>query len=389
VFDVLAIQNRLTDVDGWLFFDHHHRDPIAYRVLDLDSDATVTRRWFYWIPATGTPRKVVHRIESWVLAALPGETMEYATWQELHAALRESLKGTATAAMQYSPDCAIPTLSNVDAGTIDLIRGLGVDIVSSAALVQEFEAVWSETEYALHIEAGTRVDRIRGEAFESIAQAHRGGETSDEHSIAEFIRRRFGEEGLVTDHGPIVAVNAHSGDPHYEPMATRSAAIRPGDFVLIDLWAKRDVPGGVYYDVTWTGYCGDTVPAAQERIFNVVAAARDAALALVDERIRAGTRVAGWEVDAAARSVIDRAGYGDAFTHRLGHSIGADVHGNGVNLDNFETRDTRPIVPGVCFSIEPGIYLPEFGVRSEIDCFVHNDGARATGPVQTGIVRIV
>lgn len=383
------IQAALDEVDGWLFFDHHHRDPIAYRVLGLAAEATVTRRWFYWVPARGEAVKIVHRIESWVLDALPGEARAYATWQELHAHLRDTLAGAKRIAMQYSPNCALPVISNVDGGTIDLVRGLGVEVVSSAAMVQHFEARWTPDQYETHREAGRRVDRIRQEAFDHIAERIQAGNPMTEFDAAEFIRQWFRDEGLVTDHGPVVAVNAHSGNPHYEPRADGSSAIEPGDFVLIDLWAKLNRPGSVYYDVTWTGYCGESAPEDVERVFDIVVEARDRALSFVQSARREGRTIAGWEVDRVAREFIGEHGYRDRFVHRLGHSIGEDVHGNGANLDNFETKDERPIVPMTCFSIEPGIYLPGFGVRSEINCYVSENDAEPTGQVQTEIVRIL
>lgn len=389
MIDVHDIQNALAETDGWLFFDHHHRDPIAYRVLGLDADATVTRRWFYWVPAEGEPVKIVHRIEAWALRDLPGVDRVYATWQELHAHLSDVLAGAKRVAMQYSPNCALPLISNVDAGTVDLIRGLGVEVVSSAALVQHFEARWSPEQYEMHLEAGRRVDRIRAEAFALIGERIRANEPAHEFEVAEFIRQRFRDDGLVTDHGPIVAVNANSGDPHYEPTAERTLPINRDDFVLIDLWAKLDRAAGVYYDVTWTGFCGDAIPERIQDVFDMVTEARDRALTYVRKARASNKAVAGWEVDKIARDYIAEQGHGDHFVHRLGHSIGEDVHGNGANLDNLEAHDERPIVPRTCFSIEPGIYLPDFGVRSEINCYVSEQSAEPTGEVQTEIVRIL
>ena len=290
--------------------------------------------------------------------------------------------------MQYSPNCMIPVVSLVDAGTVDLVRSLGVEVVSSAALVQYFEARWTAAQRDSHFEAGRRVDRVLRDAFSRIRSDIDGGGSSSEHAIATFIRERFGEAGMVTMDGPIVAVNANSGDPHYGPDEKRSLPIRDGDFVLIDLWAKLDAPGAVYYDITWTGFCGERPPDRIREVFEIVRGARDEALSAVDRAIRSGAGIRGWQVDDAARDHIAAAGHGEHFVHRTGHSIGEEVHGNGANMDNLEMRDERPVIPATCFSIEPGIYLPEFGVRTEIDCYVDDSGARATGAVQSEIVRI-
>ncbi len=385
--NIQHIQERLDDAGGWLFFDHHGRDPIGSRILGIAGGAMVTRRWFYWVPARGEPVKIVHRIEPHTLDALPGRKLEYAEWRELQAHLRATLKGARSVAMQYSPNAALPAVSMVDAGTVDLIRSFGVEVVSSAGLVQYFEARWSPEQYEMHREAGRRVDAVLREAFDRIGSGVRAGE-GDEFTVAEFIRRRFRENGLVTDHGPVVAVNAHSGDPHYEPAQQRSAPIRRGDFVLIDLWAKLAEPRAVYYDITWVAVCGREPSERETDVFGVVRGARDSALAFIQRAVADKRTIAGWEADAVAREHAAAAGFGRHFTHRLGHSIGEDIHGVGANLDNFETRDERPLIEGTCFSIEPGIYLPEFGVRSEIDCYIGAGGAAATGPVQQEIVRI-
>ncbi len=381
-------QIRAQGLDGWLLFDHHVRDPIAYRVLGLDASSHVSRRWYYWIPASGDPCKLVHSIEDARLDSLPGLKRVYSSWQSHQAQLKAILEGASLVAMQFSPDCMIPVLSLVDAGTVDLVRSLGPEVVSSGALVQYFEARWDESQRASHFEAGHRVDSVLRDAFQRIRADIDAKGRSGEWEIAEFIRTRFRELGMVTMDGPIVAVNANSGDPHYGPDRERSQPIRDGDFVLIDLWAKLDAPGSVYYDITWTGFCGNRPPDRIQSVFEIVTGARDQALAAVDAAMRAGREIHGWEVDDETRGFISAAGFGDAFVHRTGHSIGEEVHGNGANMDNLEMRDERPVIPATCFSIEPGIYLPEFGVRSEIDCYVEADGARATGAVQTEIVRI-
>ncbi len=375
-------------LDGWLLFDHHMRDPIAYRVLGLDSEGHVSRRWYYWIPVRGEPAKLVHAIEDTRLDSLPGIRLVYSSWQAHHEHLRAILAGKARVAMQFSPLCMIPAVSLVDAGTVDLVRSCGPEVVSSAGLVQYFEARWTDAQRDLHFEAGRRVDAILQQAFRQIRVEIDTDGASSEYRIAQFIRHCFREAGMVAADGPIVAANANSGKPHYGPSPERSRPIRNGDFVLIDLWAKLDAPGAVYYDITWTGFCGERPPERMRRVFEIVAGARDRALGAADAAMRSGRGIQGWEMDQIARAHIAAHGYGEAFVHRLGHSIGEEVHGNGANMDNLEMRDERPLIPATCFSIEPGIYLPEFGVRSEIDCFVHSDGAVATGAVQSEIVRI-
>ena len=384
----IQAQLRTEGLDGWLLFDHHMRDPIAYRVLGLDTEGHVSRRWYYWIPASGEPTKLVHAIEDARLDSLPGSKLIYSSWQSHHENLGTILAGTARVAMQFSPHCMIPVVSLVDAGTVDLVRSFGVDVVSSAALVQYFEARWTDIQRDSHFEAGRRVDVILQQAFQQIRADIDMDGASSEYRIAQFILRRFRESGMVTADSPIVAVNANSGNPHYGPDPVLSQPIRNGDFVLIDLWAKLDSPGAVYYDITWTGYCGERPSEHMQRIFEIVTGARDRALRAADAAMREGRGIQGWEIDKVARDHIAAQGYGDAFVHRLGHSIGEEVHGNGANMDNLEMRDERPLIPNTCFSIEPGIYLPEFGIRSEIDCFVQAGGAVATGTVQAEIVRI-
>ena len=362
--------------------------PIAYRVLGLPAAGHVSRRWYYWIPAAGDPVKLVHRIEDRRLDGAPGAKRVYASWQSQYAALRDMLAGASRIAMQYSPNCMIPYVSLVDGGTVDLVRSLGKEVVTSAALVQYFEARWSDEQREMHFEAGRRVDAILREAFRRIRAAIDAQGEAQEFAIAQFISRRFAERGLLADDGPIVGVNANSGNPHYAPSAASSQPIRGGDFVLIDLWAKLDKPHAVYYDITWTGWCGAAPPERIQAVFDVVTGARDKALGFIDRAVREGREIAGWQVDDVTRGHIAQAGFGESFVHRTGHSIGEEVHGNGANLDNLETHDDRPLVPRTCFSIEPGVYLPAFGVRSEIDCYVDATGARATGAVQNAIVSI-
>lgn len=384
----IQIQLREEGLDGWLFFDHHHRDPIAYRVLGLPANGHVSRRWYYWLPAEGDPVKLVHAIENWGLNSLPGTKRQYSGWKQQRQALEQLLNGSHRIAMQYSENCMIPYISLVDGGTIELVRSLGKEVVSSASLVQYFEARWSAEQFAQHKAAGVLVDAIRGDAFQLIGERLKAGEGITEWQVAEFILNRFQSDGLVTQDGPIVAANANSGNPHYAPTPEASSPIFEGDFVLIDLWAKLNQPGAVYYDVTWTGYCGSEVRGDIELVFDAVRDGRDAGLEFVDKAMREGRPIAGFEVDDVVRKYIADNGYGDFFIHRTGHSIGEDVHGNGANIDNLETHDDRPIIPGTCFSIEPGVYLDSFGVRSEINCYVSADGATATGEVQQEMVLI-
>lgn len=380
---------RAQGLDGWLFFDHHGRDPIAYRVLGFEPARMVTRRWYYLIPATGDPVGLAHRIEPEMLSALPGEIIHYAGWKEQSAALARILKDRRRIAMQYSPDCAVPYVSNVDAGTVELVRAAGVQVVSSADLVQLFEARWNEDQYSSHKQAGVLVDDVRRAAFEKVASALAGGARVTEMEIKGFILDSFKSRSLFTDHGPIVAVNANASNPHYEPAPERHSEIRRGDLLLIDLWAKLDRAGSVYYDITWTGFCGANPPDRMLNVFEVVSGARDAAVSLVKTAVAEGRELAGFEVDDAARGHINSAGFGEYFFHRTGHSIGGEVHGNGANMDNYETHDERRVLPRTCFSIEPGVYLPEFGIRSEVNVYRGETAAEVTGEIQTQLLRLL
>ncbi|HEV2198535.1 MAG TPA: M24 family metallopeptidase [Bryobacteraceae bacterium] len=377
---------REQQLDGWLFFDHHRRDPLAYRALNFEPQSPVTRRWFYFIPATGEPRGLVHKIEAETLQALPGKHALYASWQELAEGLSAILGRARSVAMQYSPECAIPYVSMVDGGTLEMVRDLGVRVSSSANLIQYFEARWSAEQLEMHLEAGRKVDRIRGEAFQHVGEVLRADERITEWDVQQFILKRFGEEGLVTDHGPDVAVNGNASNPHYEPKREMCSEIRRGDVLLMDMWAKLGRPVSVYYDITWVGYCGPQAPSKVENVFGVVREARDRAVRFVKEGIRAGKKLHGFEVDDAARAFVREKGFDEYFFHRTGHSIGSDVHGTGANMDNLETHDTREIVPRTCFSVEPGIYLPEFGIRLELNVYVGEAEARVTGEVQDKII---
>ena len=383
-----AIQQALAaeGIDGWLFFDHHRRDPLAYHVLGLPADLNPSRRWYYFIPASGEPRGLVHAIETGSLEGLPGSVSKYASWSSQTEGLARLLAGQRRVAMQYSPNCAIPYVSMVDAGTLELVRATGVEVVSSADLVQQFEARWTPANLEAHIEAGVKVDRVRREAFDMVRAKLEAGEAINEFAVKQFFRDRFDDAGLVTDHGPIVGVNENASNPHYEPQAGSSREIRRGDWLLIDMWAKLDSPAGVYYDVTWTAFCGPEPPAEIANVFGVVTEARNRAVKFVQEGLRAGRVIHGFEVDDAARGVIRDRGFEQYFFHRTGHSIGAEVHGSGANMDNLETHDERRLIPWTCFSVEPGIYLPRFGVRSEVNVFVGEDGAHVTGEIQDKIV---
>jgi Xaa-Pro dipeptidase len=389
--DIKAIQAELkaSKIDGWLFYDHHHRDPIASRILGLGGNGMATRRWFYFIPSRGEPRKLVHKIEQGALDSLTGRKQVYAGWEELHKQLQKLLSGSRKIAMQYSPENKIPYIGLVDAGTVELVRKLKKKVVTSADLVQKFEAAWTPEQLASHLEAGEIVDRITRAAFERAAAMVREGRPLTESALQMWIVEQFRANGLTTDEPPIAAVQPNNGNPHYEPTANGSRPIRAGDLLLLDVWAKCDRPGSVYYDITWVGYLGARVPEAYAKIFRIVRAARDRAVEFVREAVTHGRTIHGWEVDRAARDVIRTAGYAKYFVHRTGHSIGQDVHGNGANMDSLETRDDRKIVARTCFSIEPGIYLPEFGIRSELNVYVGERDARVTGAIQEEILPLL
>lgn len=386
---------QVAKLDGWLFYDFRGSDPLALRILKLDETAVGSRRWFFYIPASGECTKIVHRIEAAKLDALPGKRWEYSGWKEQHAALLTTLNAAnkkPRIAMQYSPMNDVPYMSKVDAGTIELIRSLGVEVVTSAELVQQFEAVWSPEQLQSHIEASDKMHRIFFDAFSEVARKIRANEQLTEYDLQQFIVRRWHEEGMGNDHDdPIVSVNANTANPHYTPQREGSLPIRRGDFVLLDLASKLRTPHAVFTDQTWTGYVGETVPEEYSKIFHIVREARDSAVEFVRTNLRDGKSIRGADVDDVSRGVIIHAGYGQYFTHRTGHSIGEEVHGNGVNIDNFETRDSRRITPGVCFSIEPGIYLRgKFGIRSEIDVYVKGKEIEIYGqPIQTEVVAIL
>ncbi|MDX1963259.1 MAG: M24 family metallopeptidase [Pirellulales bacterium] len=381
-FDLPAIQSALAqfDLDAWLLADFRGSNPLAATVLGLDPAAHRTRRWLYVIPRQGTPKKLVHRIEPAALAGLPGDERIYLTWQDFQAGVAWTLVdlpsdlGQPRVALEYSPRNMIPYISRIDGGLLELVRDCGVEPVSSGNLLQEFEATWTPEQWQLHLQAAQGTNAAYDRVWRFLREAAASGHEPRETDVQDLIMNHFAEHGLITDHPPIVGVGPHAGDPHYAPMRGADSAIRAGDLVLVDLWAKVDHPRGVYSDLTRMGYMGQQVPEKYAAVFAIVAAARDAAIALVTTRFDTGQQLAGWEVDQAARQVIVDAGYGAAFVHRTGHNIGTSTHGNGANMDNLETRDERRVLRRTCFSVEPGIYLPEFGIRSEVNVYVDKDG---------------
>ena len=401
--DAIQATLRAASLDGWLFYDHHHRDPIANRMLGIDPHAHVTRRWYYLIPATGEPRKLVHRIEAGRLDSLPGTKSAYSSWQELAAALDAMLAGTRRLAMQYSPRNAIMYVSMVDAGTVEFLRSLGKEIVSSADLVSQFEAVLTADQMASHSVAQRKIDAILAQAFREIGRvlhppSGRAGSIT-EYDMVQWLAEAMRSEGLTWENGPNVSVGPNSADSHYEPTAERHRQIYNGDFLLIDIWAKTEALAAglpsIHYDVTWTGVIGREPSDLEQRVFTAVRDARDAAIATVEQAFAAGRTIYGFEADDAARDVIRRSGFGEFFTHRTGHNIAAELHGSGAHLDNFETHDERQILPNTCFSVEPGIYLPpnygahpQFGIRSEVNMLTTPGRAWVTGPRQQELVRI-
>jgi Xaa-Pro dipeptidase len=379
---------RAAKLDGWLFYDFRGRDPIAHRILNLPNHMR-TRRWFYFVPAKGTPVKLVHKIETQSLAAVPGETLYYSGQDELRGNLKKILGRAKTVAMQYSPKNSIPYVAMVDAGTVELVKSCGVKVMTSADLVQKYEACWTPEQLQSHLEAGKVIDRLVAEAFALAAKGVRENKWLTEYELQQWILREFEKAGLMTEEGPDVAVNEHASDPHYAPSAARPTPIKEGDLLLLDVWGKTKSEGSVYYDISWVGYLGAKVPEKYAKIFKVLTAARDKAVELIESSAAAGKPVQGWQVDKAARGVVEKAGYGKYFIHRTGHNIGTTVHGNGVNMDGLETHDSRHLIAGTCNSVEPGIYLAEFGMRSEVNVYVGNGGARVTGAVQKEILPLL
>ena len=393
MFDPEPIQQALREfaLDGWLLYDLRNSNVLARRVLGLDEEHAGSRRWACCLRADGPPRKLVHRIEAGALDAIPGQSRVYLAWQEFEAGLAWLLEGLDTVATEYAPRAGNPYVSRIDAGTIELIGESGCKIISSGDLVQRFEATWDEDQAAMHREAEAITTSAFGVAWQAIAEATSGGGQVQETAIQQVIMDHYRAHNATTYHPPIVARNAHSGNPHYETGTGDDTAIRQDDLVLIDQWCKVDRPQSVYSDLTRMGYVGTEVPDRYAEVFAVVAAARDAAIACVREAFAEDRLLQGWEVDQACRDVIVEAGFGEAYIHRTGHSIGQEVHGNGANMDNLETHEQRRVMRNTCFSIEPGIYLPEFGIRSEVNVFVDGDGAVHVtgGPCQEAIVPVL
>jgi Xaa-Pro aminopeptidase len=390
--DVAAVQRALQEegLDGWLWYDFQGANPIAQRMAGLNHGGHMaTRRWFYLVPASGEPRGLVHVIEKHNLDGLPGPKAAYAGRAQLESGLKHLLEGTKRIAMEYSPNGAIPYVSRVDAGTIELVRGQGVDVVSSGDLIQQFEAQWGEEGIRSHRIASEKLYRIKDRAFAAVAERMRNGVATNEYEIQQLMWQWFGEEGLTSDAPPLVAAQENASDPHYMPSPTSSRSIRPNELLLLDLWGKLETPGAVFADISWVGYTGSSVPEDMTRVFETARDARDAAVTRVQEAARQGREIRGYELDRAARAVIEAAGYGPYILHRTGHSLGQTVHGNGAHLDDYETHDERRLLPGTGFTIEPGIYLERFGVRTEINMVWTTAGPEVTGPRQQEIVRLV
>ena len=388
-----AIQAALTaqGLDGWLLYDFRGTNAIALDVTGVGRQGghLASRRWFYLIPAAGEPRKLVHAIESHALEHLPGTTARYAGREQLESGLRQLLSGQRRVAMEYSPGAAIPYVSRVDGGTIELVREMGIEVASSGDLVQQFSAVWNEADVASHLAAADKLYRVKDRAFDELARRIRDNVSTTEYDIQQLMVGWFDNEGLVSDSPPVVAAENNAGDPHYLPTATTTRPIRPNELVLLDLWAKLEHAGAVFADITWVGFTGRQVPAPRAAAFTAVRDARDAAVDLVQQRTRAGQELRGFEVDRAASAVLRQAGYGAAILHRTGHSLGTAVHGNGVNMDDYETHDDRRLLPGTGFTIEPGVYFSDFGVRSEINMIVRDRDAVVTGPRQADILALL
>jgi Xaa-Pro dipeptidase len=388
-FPLDAVQRALKEekLDGWLLYDFQGSNPIAFRLSGLASSGKMaTRRWYYLVPADGAPRGLVHAIERHNLDALPGEKRPYAGRDQLASGLKDLLQGVRRVAMEYSPGNAIPYVSRVDAGTIEAVQQCGVTVASSGDLAQRFEAVWSDAAFATHVAAAERLYRIKDKAFDLIRARIAAAAPVNERDVQEAMIGWFADEGLITDSPPNVSAQENAGNPHYQPTREVHRAIRPGESVLIDLWGKLAEAGAVYADITWVGYTGPRPPAELSAAFAAARDGRDAAVALVQSASRAGKDLRGFEVDRACRTVIERAGFGPQFNHRTGHSLGENVHGNGVHMDDYETHDTRRLIPGTGFTIEPGIYTDRYGVRTEINMFVRERDAVVTGPLQQDVL---
>jgi len=393
-FNLEKIQNLLSkmNIEGWLLYDFRGSNELALNILDIPPTSHLTRRFYYYIPRKGTPVKIVNGIEAGNLDHLPGERKKYSSHSSLTSYLSEILTPGKKIVMEYSSMNAIPYVSKVDAGTLEQIKSFGVEITSSADLITMFDAVWSEEQYRENIPVANALTEIVHLAFGYIKKELLDNKILDEYLVSQFIMKEFAKRNYYTDFPPIVGVNENSANPHYSPAETGSKKMHIGDFVLIDLWAKPDNESAVWSDITWTGFIGEDVPEKYTKIFNIVADARDAAFNFISSRLNANQEVRGYEADDVTRNVIEDAGYGKYFIHRTGHSITTALHGTGPHLDNFETRDERLILPSTSFSIEPGIYLTgDFGVRSEIDCYVTKDSKLIAtgGERQKEIIRIL
>jgi Xaa-Pro dipeptidase len=375
-------------LDGWLLYDFRGLNSIALEITGIEG--VQTRRWFYFIPAKGNPVALIHRIEVDTFNVLSGKKILYVSWRELEVKLQEILKNARRIAMEYSPHNAIPYVSLVDAGTIEMIKGLGKEVVSSADLVSRFQATWDKKDYENHSYAAKSLIKIKDEAFAFVRQNMLKKETLTEYQLQQFIYKKYSEYGLVSDELPLASTKNNTGNPHYTPTESTSLKIELENLVLIDIFAKKNEPKGIYSDITWMAFTGEKVPEKHADIFSIVCQARDKAVELIRKRHKSGENVFGWEVDDAARGVIRDKGYGDYFVHRTGHSLGLDVHYKGPNIDNLETKDERMLIPNVGFTIEPGIYLDEFGVRSEINVFMSADGPVVTTvPLQQEIIPLL
>jgi Xaa-Pro aminopeptidase len=378
-----------SDCSGWLLVDFRGSNPLARRALGLDPTRLTTRRWYYFVPRQGEPVKLVSAVEPTALADLPGQTRLYRSWQERESALALLLAGQTRIALEYSPRGANPAVAWVDAGTVELVRSFGVEVVSSEDLLQRVLARWSSQQIAQHREAARRLLALRDRAFARLRAAARAGEPLTDWQLQQELVAWRAASGLVADHPPIVATDSNTANPHFQPTAARQTPILPGAIVLIDCWGKLAEPGAVYADFTWMAVVSEQVPARAAALFALVAAARDAAIAFLTRAVEAGQPVRGFEVDRVARQVIERAGYGAAFVHRTGHNLGEEVHGEGVNLDDLETHDERQLLPGTAVSVEPGIYLEDLGVRSEVNVIIHADRVEVTGDPQPALAALL
>ena len=390
--DIGAVQKALKadGLDAWLLYDFHGSNPVSFRLAGMGGAGHLaTRRWFYLIPQSGEPKALVHAIEQYNLDHLPGSKSIYAGRTQLHAGLTQLLKGLTRVAMEYSPNCAIPYVSRVDAGTIELIRGMGVDVVSSGDLIQQFESHWNDAAIATHRAASDKLYRIKDRAFEEVAKRLHDGVATTEYDIQQKMVGWFKDEGLISDSAPCVSAQENAGNPHYLATAATHRVIRKDELVLLDLWGKLDKPGSVFADITWIGFTGPNVPDRMSKAFGAICGARDAAVSVVQEAARAGREVRGFEADKAARQVLIEAGFEDAILHRTGHSLGENVHGNGAHLDDYETHDERRLLPGSGFTIEPGLYFKDFGVRTEINMVWAANGPEVTGPRQKAILSLL